>query len=111
MSWETAVAALEFLLEESGGIQDMTILFFGGEPMLRMDLIREFVPHALRQAKDAKKRLQFSMTTNGTLLTEPNARFLRDWRIKYLISIDGLAEDHDRNRRFPNGRGSWNEIV
>ncbi|UCF04993.1 MAG: radical SAM protein [bacterium] len=111
MSWETATSALDYFLRECGQAQHLTILFFGGEPMLRMDFIKEFVPYALDRVGQTGKSLSFDMTTNGTLLDVDSARFFARYKIKYLLSIDGLKEDHDRYRSFSDGSGSWDLIV
>ena len=111
MSWETATRALDYLLQESGSAEKLTILLFGGEPLLRMDFIKEFVPYAADKVKQAGKALSFDVTTNGTLLTEDHARFFNKHKIKYLLSMDGLKEDHDRSRSFPDGTGTWDLIM
>lgn len=111
MSWDTAIKAIDYLISESGNTPEVHILLFGGEPLLRMDMIRDLLPYAWQKISNAGKRVNFSMTTNGTLLTENVARFLAKWNVKYIISIDGKQENHDRYRRFPNGEGSWKLIT
>lgn len=111
MSWETAVKALDFFIQESGKAEQLTALFFGGEPMLRMDFIREYIPYAVDRVGRAGKDISFDMTTNGTLIDEDNARFFAKHGLKYLLSIDGLKEDHDKMRSFPDGTGSWDIII
>ncbi len=111
MSDETAHAAIDFIMEESGPTQNLTILFFGGEPLLRFDLIKKVHAYASEQAELRGKSIYWDMTTNGTLMTEEKARWLSGANVKYLLSMDGGQEDHDRYRKFANGRGSFDIIA
>jgi uncharacterized protein len=111
MSHDTAMAAVDFLIEQSGPTKDLTILFFGGEPLLRFDLIQSVCEYATKRAEQCGKVFHFDMTTNGTLLNEKKARWMRDHGVKYLLSLDGGREDHDRSRKFPNGQGSFDIVA
>lgn len=86
------------------------ILFFGGEPLLRYDLLKRIVLYAEQEASAVDKYLVFDMTTNGTLMTEEKAAFLRDHKVKYLVSIDGVGDDHNRHRHYADGTGSFAAI-
>ena len=103
-------AAIEFLLKQSHKVKKLEVLFFGGEPMLRFDMIEEIHEYATRRAKEEGKAIHWSMTTNGTLITEKKARRLAEHGVKHLLSLDGAKEDHDRHRKFANGRGSFDCI-
>ncbi len=111
MSDETAIAAVDFLMQESGPAKNLTLLFFGGEPLLRFDMIKKVHKYAGEQASIRGKTITWDMTTNGTLMTEEKAKWLRDHRVKYLLSMDGGRTDHDRYRRYANGRGSFDVIA
>ena len=111
MSDETAMASVDFLMEESGPTKNLTLLFFGGEPLLRFDLMQKVWEYATKRADALGKKINWDMTTNGTLVTEEKARWLRDHGVKYLLSMDGGKEDHDRYRKYANGRGSFDVIA
>jgi uncharacterized protein len=111
MSEATAFTAVDFLIRASRNLKDLTILFFGGEPMLRFDLLQRVHEYATRKVAAAGKKLKWNMTTNGTLIDEAKARWLARHKVKYLLSLDGAKEDHDRHRRFPNGEGSFDLIA
>lgn len=111
MSATVAHAAVDFLLTHSRDVQDVGILFFGGEPLLKFDLMKDVWEYVTRRAEPLGKKISWSMTTNGTLLTEDIAQWLAEHGVKYLLSLDGAKEDHDRHRRFPDGRGSFDCIA
>ena len=95
MAPETAQAAVEFLIRESRDQDNIEMLLFGGEPLLRFDLIKDLVPYGYRRAREAGKTLSFSMTTNGSLMNRENLAFLRKHNIKFLLSLDGDEEMHN----------------
>ena len=111
MSWETAKRAVDFLVAESRGSEDLSIMFMGGEPFLKFDVMRQAVEYAEEQAAEHGKKLNFSTTTNGTLFTEEMLAFCRDHRISFLLSLDGDPETHDRHRKTISGRGSSQMIL
>ena len=111
MSQSTVESAIDFLFKVSGRTELLRILLFGGEPLLEFDLMKHVVEYSVRKADDCGKKMSFDMTTNGTLLDEERARWCRDNKVKYLLSIDGGKGDHDRFRRFPDGRGSFDTIA
>ncbi len=111
MPEETALAAVDLLLKTSQGAKTVTVLFFGGEPLLRFDLIREVWAYATKRASRLNKKISWSMTTNGTLLDEETAKWCASHKVKFLLSMDGGREDHNRYRRFPDGSGSFDVIV
>ena len=111
MSKATAFRAVELLFEESLGARDLSIVFFGGEPLLKPALLKTVVAHARRKASGAGRRVTFHVTTNGTLLTPELAGDLARLDVRVLVSIDGAARDHDRHRRFKDGRGSYAVIA
>lgn len=104
---DVATKAIDFLIKESRGVTDLTVLFFGGEPLLELSLIEEITHYAEEKAEASGKRIHFDVTTNGTLFNEKILEFFRAHNIKYLLSVDGGQEDHDRHRKRPDGRGSF----
>jgi uncharacterized protein len=111
MSDEVAFTAVDFLLQTSRHIKDLTVLLFGGEPMMRFDLIQRIIPYANKKAKEAGKTISWDMTTNGTLIDEDRAKWMAQYKVKYLLSLDGAKEDHDRYRKFPDGTSSYDLIM
>lgn len=101
----TAKAAIDFYRAHSRDAGEAVIAFYGGEPLIAFDLIRQAVQYAEETFQD--RPLTFSMTTNGTLLTEKQLRFLAAHHFRLTFSIDGPAPVHDRNRRTVGGRGSF----
>lgn len=104
MGEKTAMNAVSFLLNNCG--EHATISFFGGEPTLRFSFIKKIVEFAKEKAKD-KILLNFSIATNGTLITDEIAQFLRLNNFAIVYSIDGGNAIHDYHRKFPHGTGSF----
>ncbi|MGO8752403.1 MAG: radical SAM protein [Thermoguttaceae bacterium] len=108
---EVALRAVDFLIEVSGNLKGVGILLFGGEPMLRFDLIQKVHAYATEKAKAAGKSIDWSMTTNGTLVDAERAEWLARRGVRYLLSMDGGRQDHDRYRHFPDGRGTFDLLI
>ena len=111
MSWEVAKESVNLLFLESRNIEDMTIIFFGGEPLLLWELIEKVVCYAESMGKKFKKKLHFSLTTNGVLLSEKILEFSQRHKIMHLLSIDGDKETHNLHRKFPDGKGTYDLVV
>jgi uncharacterized protein len=111
MSWETARKAVDFLYNSSSETRDVSLLFFGGEPLLKYDLIKRIVIYAKRKADDFGKRPEFNLTTNGILLDREKLDFFKEYNVKFLLSMDGNKIAHDRHRKLPSGEGSYDIIV
>jgi len=111
MSPAVARQAVDFLFQESRNYPRVKILFFGGEPLLAWDRIREVTEYAEERGRQSGQEVVFNMTTNASLLERSRCDFLARHRIKYLISIDGPREIHDRHRRRPDGRSSYGLIA
>lgn len=95
----------------NGGAKKLDISFWGGEPLLRWNLLKELVLYAEGRAKElGGMELQFGGTTNITLLTPDKFDFLDEHNIHFLLSVDGTKEHHDRHRKFKNGMGSHDII-
>ena len=110
MSQETAKESVDFLLQNSGDHPTVTLVFFGGEPLMNFRLISETVAYATRAGELVGKRVDFSMTTNATYLTPEIIHFLRDHRVGVAVSIDGPKKFHDLRRTYKNGMGSYDMI-
>jgi len=111
MSPETLGKSVGFLLDRSGEARKVSVVLFGGEPLLRFPLLRDAVREARAMAEARGKEISFSLTTNGTLLTAEIARFLRENRVSVCVSIDGPREVHDVNRPYASGRGSYEDVA
>jgi uncharacterized protein len=110
MSPESLRESVKFLLDQSGENRNVSIVFFGGEPLLRFPLLRPAVHEARAMAKTRGKGISFSITTNGTLVTREIAAFLKENGVSVCVSIDGPPEVHDVNRPYPSGRGSYDDV-
>jgi uncharacterized protein len=110
MSEETARAAVDFLLANSPGRRAVSLTFFGGETLMNFKVVRSTIEYAREQAHAAGKYIDFSLTTNATLLTDPVIEYLAENHVGVTISIDGPKELNDQLRVFSNGQGSY-EII
>ena len=111
MSFKTAKRAVDYLLAHSGAAPQVTLVLFGGEPLLNFKVISEIVPYARQAAIDRGKTIEFSMTTNGALLTDRITTFLLENEIGVTVSIDGFDALHDRFRKFPDGSPTYASIL
>ena len=110
MNFETAKASVDFLLQQSAGRRGVHITFFGGETLMNFPLLQNVVIYARDRAAEQGRSIDFSMTTNATLLTPAIIEFLSENRIGVTVSMDGPADLHDKFRVFANGRGSYGII-
>jgi uncharacterized protein len=111
MSFETAAAAFEMLLGEARARRRVNVVFFGGEPLTNVPLIRRVVGYAERRAAEVGKVVDFSLTTNGTLLTDDIVDFLDEHRFGLTVSMDGPRALHDRARRTVGGAGTYDVVA
>ncbi len=111
MSMDIAQSAIDMLIQEAAERPSVHVTFFGGETLLNFPLLRDAVAYAKEKSAGAGKTVEFSLTTNATLLTEPIVDFLAEHRIGVTVSIDGDRELNDRMRVFHDGRGSYDVIV
>lgn len=111
MSRETALKSLEFLLEYGRGYAKPGVLFFGGEPLLEFDLMHYIVEKAEELQEGRKVEFNYSITTNGTLLNKDMLAFFREKNIKFLLSMDGNRETHDRYRTLVDGTPTFDMLV
>lgn len=111
MSEDVAFRALDVLFDESFGAPRLSVVFFGGEPLLHLGLIEAVARRAGERAAAEGRTVSFHVTTNGTLLTPDAASRLAAIDAAVLVSIDGDRAGHDAHRRFRDGTGSYDAIV
>jgi uncharacterized protein len=111
MDLETAKTSVNLLLEQSLGRHAVHITFFGGETLMNFPLLKNVVAYANEQAAAQGRTIDFSLTTNATLLTPAIIEFLSANNIGVTVSMDGPPELHDKLRVFANGRGSYDIIA
>ncbi len=111
MSLETAKKAIDFLIENSGDRKVLETDFFGGEPLMNFDVVKETVYYAKEQAAKRGKRFLFTLTTNGLLLKDNIADFLNKEFENVVLSLDGRREVHDAVRKTANGKGSFDLVI
>lgn len=111
MSWETARSAVELLLQTAAPGSRVNLAFLGGEPLANRAVVRSATDYAAQLARDWGLQASFSITTNGTLLTEEDAAFFERHAFAVTVSLDGLRETHDRQRAFKHGGGSFDQIM
>ncbi len=111
MSLEVGKRALDFLIENSGTRHNLEVDFFGGEPLMNFDVVKELVAYARIREKETGKNFRFTLTTNGVLVDEDVIDFANRECSNVVLSLDGRREVHDRYRVDYAGRGSWERIV
>jgi len=103
--------AVDFLIQNSGHITQLEIDFFGGEPLLAYDTVKEVVNYARSRENDCGKKFHFTMTTNGVLLRDDVLNYLHENMENIVLSIDGRREVNDRIRVKADGSGSYDTII
>lgn len=111
MSYETGKQALDFLIANSGSRRNLEVDFFGGEPLMNWDVVKQLVAYGRQQEKLHDKHFRFTLTTNGVLLNDEIMEFANKEMDNVVLSIDGRKEVHDRMRPFRKGAGSYDLIV
>ncbi len=111
MSLEVGKRALDFLIENSPGRTNLEVDFFGGEPLMNFDMIKELVAYARVREKQCGKNFRFTLTTNGVLVDDDVIDFANREMSNVVLSLDGRKEIHDRYRVDYAGNGSWEKIV
>ena len=111
MPFEVGKAALDFLIANSGSRRNLEVDFFGGEPTLNFQVVKELVAYGREQEKLHDKNFRFTLTTNGVLLNEEVIEFANREMANVVLSIDGRKEVNDKMRPFAGGSGSYDVIV
>ena len=111
MSYEVGKQALDFLIENSKGRRNLEVDFFGGEPLMNFDVVKQLVAYARSREKESGKNFRFTLTTNGMLIDDDVIAFANREMSNVVLSLDGRKEVHDRFRVDHAGNGSWERIV
>lgn len=111
MSEQTARESVDFMLREAGDNPIAHLTFFGGETLLNLRVLKSTIAYAQKRAAEAGKQVDFSLTTNATLLQPDVIEFLADNRVGVTISIDGPKDVQDQFRVFSNGAGSYDLVI
>ena len=111
MSFEVGKQAFDFLIANSGTRRNLEVDFFGGEPLMNFDVVKELVAYARSIEKEHGKNFRFTLTTNGVLIDDDVIDFANKEMSNVVLSLDGRKEVHDRFRVDYNGKGSWEKIV
>lgn len=111
ISPEVARRSLDFLFAGLGKRSRCEVDFFGGEPLLVFDVVRDAILYGEKRAEEEGKTIRFTLTTNGILLDDEIVRFLLDHHVSVILSMDGRPKAHDGMRVFPGGRGTYAVVL
>ena len=111
MSFEVGKKALDFLIANSGSRRNLEVDFFGGEPLMNWQMVKDLVAYGRQQEKLHDKHFRFTVTTNGVLLNDEIQEFINQEMDNVVLSLDGRREVNDHMRPFRNGKGSYDLIV
>lgn len=111
MSFEVGKKALDFLIANSGNRRNLEVDFFGGEPLMNWEVVKQLVAYGRSKEKEYNKNFRFTMTTNGVLLNDEIMEFCNKEMSNVVLSLDGRKEVNDKMRPFRNGKGSYDLIV
>ena len=111
MSFEVGKRALDFLIENSGTRRNLEVDFFGGEPLMNFQVVKDLVAYARSIEKEYNKNFRFTLTTNGVLVDEDVIEWANRECHNVVLSLDGRKDIHDRFRVDYAGKGSWEKIV
>lgn len=111
MSLETGKRAIDFLIENSGSHKNLDIDFFGGEPLMNWEVVKQLVEYGREQEKLHGKNIRFTLTTNGVLLNDEVIDFCNKEMHNVVLSLDGRPEVHNRFRKDYGGVGSYEKIL
>ena len=110
-SFEVGKQALDFLMDHSGSRHNLEVDFFGGEPLMNFDVVKQLVAYARSVEKERGKNFRFTLTTNGMLIDDDVIDFANREMSNVVLSLDGRKEVHDRLRVDYAGNGSYDKIV
>ena len=111
MDIETAKKAIDFLIANSGNHYNLDVDFFGGEPLMNWDVVKETVSYARSLEEKYNKHFNFTLTTNGMLLDDEKNEYLNNNMKNVVLSLDGRKEVHDEFRKTIGGKGSFDTVV
>ena len=110
MSLDVGKKALDFLIENSGNRRNLEVDFFGGEPLLNFDTVKQLVAYGRQREVQAGKKFRFTLTTNAALLSESMHAYINENFDNVVLSLDGRKQTHDNMRLTKNGKGSYDDI-
>ena len=111
MSFEVGKKALDFLIANSGNRRNLEVDFFGGEPLMNWNVVKQLVEYGRSQEEPHNKKFRFTLTTNGVLLNDEIMEFCNREMANVVLSLDGRKEVNDRMRPTRNGHGSSYDII
>lgn len=111
MDFETGKKALDFLVEQSKDRENLEVDFFGGEPLMNFDVVKQLVEYGRSLEKEHNKHFRFTVTTNGMLLDEDKMDFINKEMSNVVLSVDGRKEVNDRVRKRIDGTGCYDRIM
>ena len=111
MSYEVGKKALDFLVKNSGSRQNLEVDFFGGEPLMNFEVVKQLVAYGRSLEEPNNKKFRFTLTTNGMLLNDEIMEFANQEMSNLVLSIDGRKSVHDKMRPLRGGQGSYDTIV
>lgn len=111
MSYEVGKKALDFLVKNSGSRVNLEVDFFGGEPLMNWQVVKDLVAYGRSLEEPFHKKFRFTLTTNGVLLNDEIMEFVNKEMANVVLSIDGRKEVHDYMRPHRGGQGSYDEVV
>lgn len=111
MSLEVGKKAIDYLVRNSGSRKNLEVDFFGGEPLMNFQVVKDIVTYAKGLENQFNKNFRFTLTTNGVLLNDEIIAYLNQHMYNVVLSIDGRKDVHDRMRPTPNGKGSYELIL
>ncbi len=111
MSYEVGKKALDFLVRNSGNRVNLEVDFFGGEPLMNWQVVKDLVAYGRSLEEPYHKKFRFTLTTNGILLNDEIMEFANKEMANIVLSIDGRKEINDLMRPYRGGQGSYDTIV
>lgn len=111
MSFEVGKRAIDYLIANSGNRRNLEIDFFGGEPLMNFDVVKELVAYGRKVEKENGKNIRFTITTNGVLLDDDKIDYINEHMHNVVLSLDGRKEINDNMRPTVNDKGSYDVIM
>ncbi|MCT4595015.1 MAG: thioether cross-link-forming SCIFF peptide maturase [Anaeromicrobium sp.] len=111
MSEEVGMKALDLLIEKSGNRRNLEVDFFGGEPLMNFEVVKNLVEYGRKREKEFNKKFRFTITTNGLLLDDEKMEYINEHMDNVVLSIDGRKDVNDNMRYTINGNGTYDIIV
>ncbi len=111
MPLETGKKAIDFLIKQSADRENLELDFFGGEPLMNFEVVKEIVKYARMREKECGKNFRFIITTNGILLNDSNTEFINQEMSNVVLSLDGRKNVNDKVRKRVDGGGSYDIIA